>query len=206
VIFLALTAQIPSARADFFTFTDPDGTIHFADEPPLDAQFSIYKVRNEDPFRTAAIKIPKEELRRLISHYGSQFEVAPPLIEAVIKAESEYDPMAVSKKGARGLMQLMPATAEQLGVSNVHDPRENLRGGVRYLRKLLDQFQGDVELAVAAYNAGPGAITKYRGLPPYPETVDYVKKVRKYYDQFQERASSALLQNGLTPNIQPVSF
>ncbi|HLG19019.1 MAG TPA: lytic transglycosylase domain-containing protein [Bdellovibrionota bacterium] len=200
---LALVLLSGPVRADFFTFTDADGTIHFADEPPDHAQFSIYKLRNEDPFRIAAIRIPREELRKLISRYSSQYNVTPSLIEAVVKAESEYDPMAVSKKGARGLMQLMPTTAEQLGVFNPHDPKENLRGGIRYLKQLLEQFQGDVELAVAAYNAGPGAITKYGGVPPFPETVDYVKKVRKYYDRFQELTPVTFPHDVLADQQQP---
>jgi soluble lytic murein transglycosylase-like protein len=104
------------------------------------------------------------------------------LVTAVAGAESAYDPGAVSRTGACGIMQLMPSTARLLGVTNVFDTRENVFGGARYLRTLLDTFGGNIDLAVAAYNAGPGAVQKYGGVPPYPETRAYVRTVRAAYD------------------------
>ena len=101
----------------------------------------------------------------------------PELIDAVIRQESGYDPYAVSHKGAKGLMQLMPATAKRFGVKDVFDPAENVQGGVKYLRQLLDRYDGDRRLALAAYNAGEGAVDRFGGVPPYRETQDYVDRI-----------------------------
>jgi soluble lytic murein transglycosylase len=106
------------------------------------------------------------------------------LIKAVIKAESAFNPRAVSRKGAQGLMQLMPDTARDLLVDDPFDPYDNLRGGVRYLRQMLDTFGGDVTLALAAYNAGPGAVQSSNAVPPYPETRTYVRRVMQYHREY----------------------
>lgn len=108
--------------------------------------------------------------------------VDPRLVTAIARRESAFNPRAVSRVGACGVMQLMPATAKYLGVTNVFDARENIFGGTRYLRTLLDTFDGDLDLALAAYNAGPGAVQKYRGVPPYRETQQYVAAVRSSYE------------------------
>jgi len=106
-------------------------------------------------------------------------------VRAVIKVESDYDPRAVSYAGARGLMQLMPETAERMQVKDINDPRENIFGGVRYLRVLANMFNGDLDLTVAGYNAGEGAVIQYGGIPPYAQTRDYVVKVTKYYRRYR---------------------
>ncbi len=110
----------------------------------------------------------------------------PALVRAVIHVESRANTVGVSPKGARGIMQLMPGTARRLGVVNIHDPVQNINGGSKYLRVLLDMFGNDLKLALAAYNAGPAAVRQYRGIPPYPETQKYVKKVMTAYRGFRE--------------------
>jgi soluble lytic murein transglycosylase-like protein len=115
--------------------------------------------------------------------------VDPELIHAVIRQESGYDLFAVSRKGARGLMQLMPQTALELGVKDIFDPAENVYGGVQHLRRLLDRYDGDRRLALAAYNAGEGAVKRYGGVPPYPETVDYVSRIARSWGSDEPVAS-----------------
>jgi hypothetical protein len=117
----------------------------------------------------------------MIVDAAKKFDVDAALISAVIKAESDFNPREVSNKGARGLMQLMPATAERFGVSNSFDAKANIEGGVHYLRWLLDTFSGNVNLAVAAYNAGEGNIWKYNGVPPFRETINYIKRIARFY-------------------------
>ena len=116
----------------------------------------------------------------MIVEAARQFDVDAALVSAVIKAESDYNPRIVSHKGARGLMQLMPATAKRFGVTNSFDPRENIHGGTRYLRWLLKKFDGNADLAVAAYNAGEGNVWKYDGVPPFRETVNYINRIAKH--------------------------
>lgn len=120
-----------------------------------------------------------------IQKAAARFELPKALIQAVIKAESNYQVRAVSPAGARGLMQLMPATAKDMGVTDPFDIDQNIHGGARYLRNMLDQFNGDLELALSAYNAGPGAVMRYNGsVPPYPETQTYVKRVLNLVQEF----------------------
>jgi soluble lytic murein transglycosylase len=119
----------------------------------------------------------------LIFHTAQEQRVPPALVKAVIAAESHFNPQAVSPKGAQGLMQLMPATARDLGVSDPLEARDNVRGGTRYLRRLMDRY-GDLSRALAAYNAGPTAVDRYGGIPPYPETRQYVDRVLTYYRRY----------------------
>ncbi len=206
-LFAALTLAMPGnsfSGTVYFSYEDEGGTVHFTDERP-DVQYEVRQISFQESFRDAIRKISKDNLRRLISTYADRFSVEAPLVEAVVKAESEYDPMAISSRGARGLMQLMPATARSLGVENIHDPEQNLKGGVRHLKRLLTAFNGDIDRAVAAYNAGEGAVLKFHGVPPYPETVDYVAKVRKYYREFRERASRSASYNAFTQR-EPKDF
>jgi len=122
------------------------------------------------------LKAP-EQIQKVIEGVARKFRLPTELVTAIIKVESNFNPHAVSSEGARGLMQLMPTTAEDLGVRNSFDIRENIIGGCRYLKEMLGRFNGKLELALAAYNAGPGAVEKYGRIPPYKETHDYVKKV-----------------------------
>ncbi|MEO7756738.1 MAG: lytic transglycosylase domain-containing protein, partial [Dokdonella sp.] len=121
-----------------------------------------------------------------IAAAASDFGVDSSLLRAVIHAESAFNPMALSNKGAQGLMQLMPETGRGLGVTDAFDAAQNIRGGARYLSQLLKDFNGDAHLATAAYNAGPGAVQKYRGVPPYDETQLYVQRVEQLRDRYQK--------------------
>lgn len=132
-------------------------------------------------FSSRLLTAPDTDLDPLIAHHSEVQNLDPKLVRAVIQTESGYNRKALSNKGAMGLMQLMPATASLLNVHNPFDADENLRGGTAYLRSLLDRFAGSLELAVAAYNAGPGAVQKHGGIPPYQETRDYVRRVLALY-------------------------
>ncbi len=126
-------------------------------------------------------KYTKEEICDIISEISSKHGVNEKLVRALIKQESGFNPTIVSKAGAVGLMQLMPATAESLGVTNSKDPVQNVDGGVRYLKSLMKKYNGNLILSLAAYNAGPGAVDKYKGVPPYKETQNYVKNILANY-------------------------
>ncbi len=126
----------------------------------------------------------------IIHTAAARYQVDPAIVKAIILAESSYNPKAVSKAGARGLMQLMPATAKELGVQNSFNPEQNIHGGVKYFKQLLVQFDGDVKLALAAYNAGCGRVMEYQGIPPFKDTKYYIKKVLEYHRQYSSQVKS----------------
>lgn len=134
--------------------------------------------------------ISREQIDSLIEKYSEKMAIDSNFVKAVVKQESGYNPKALSKCGAKGLMQLMPGTASALGVSDPYDASQNIEGGIRYLKGLLQRFNGDMELALAAYNAGPNAVKKYGTVPPYPETQNYVKSVMSMYRKNQSEGDS----------------
>src|SRR6202162_356904 len=138
------------------------------------------------------------QVRAMVEETAKNLDVSPLLLDSVIQVESNYNPYAVSPKGAQGLMQLMPATARRFGVTNSFDPQQNVEGGVRYLKFLQETFQDD-RLAVAAYNAGEKAVAKYKNVPPYRETVDYVAKVSQKYSHAQHAAAKSTAPSKAAP-------
>ena len=191
---LALAAMVCSlpapARADIYRYEDPEGTVHFTDAP-TDSRFKVFMrdIKKDKKLRTA-FKLPgyarnPAEFEPIITSCSRQYGVDSALVKAVIHAESGYNPSAVSPKGAQGLMQLMPKTAQGLKVADSFNPSDNIRGGVRYLKFLLDTFKGNESLALAAYNCGLGSVAKYGGIPPYPETQTYVTKVLSYRNNYR---------------------
>ncbi len=143
--------------------------------------------------RTA--RLTAANMSELIDAFAAEYELDPGLIRAVIQVESNFNRKAVSPKGAQGLMQLMPATIWRLSVGDAYDPHENIGAGVRYLRQLMDRFQGDLTLVLAAYNAGENAVLRYKGVPPYKETRDYVTKVLSLYQRGQrERSTNGVIK------------
>ncbi len=134
----------------------------------------------------------EHQYHKFIVQTASKYQIDPALIKAIIMAESGYNPKAVSKKGAKGLMQLMPETAEALGVEDIFNPRQNITGGVQYFKDLVNRFNGDVKLALAAYNAGSRYVRNYNGVPPFKATRYYIKKVLKYYQKYKNQPSEKI--------------
>jgi hypothetical protein len=133
------------------------------------------------PVKADNTSLPPPEINDLVEQTASRLQIDPQLVHAIIKVESEYDPKAISRKGAMGLMQLIPQTAQRFGVENPFNPKENIEGGASYLKHLLDLFGGDLPLSLAAYNAGEGAVQRFGGIPSFTETRDYVRKVTDIY-------------------------
>lgn len=184
-LFIFLISSPGISLADIYKYEDSEGVIHFTDAP-TDRRFKIFMrdIQKDKRLRTnfglSRVSRNPAEFEQIINSCSTEFGVDRSLVKAVIHAESGYNPNAVSSKGAAGLMQLMPATAQDLKVVDSFNPSDNIRGGVRYLRFLLDTFKGDVTLALAAYNAGMGNVAKHGGIPPYEETRNYVSKVLSY--------------------------
>ncbi len=173
---LVLVATGAGAEATIFYYKDSQGVFHFTNNPGLHPEpgryrgYSIFAVFRDHP------EVSRDDIHRLARKYSRMYGMDPRLIMAVIEVESGYEPEAISSAGAEGLMQIMPETQKELGVEKPFDPEENIEAGVRYLRRMLDRFRS-VELALAAYNAGPSHVEKYGGIPPFDETQRYVAKV-----------------------------
>ena len=174
-----------------YVYKEKDGTVWFTNVKPSSQDSSRYKlieVKGRETATKSCHGMTKEKLEKRAADYqkdikaiSSQYKVDPKLIKAVIRNESCFDKSAISSAGAEGLMQLMPATAKSLGVTDSFQPQQNIQGGVEYLSGLVKKYHNNLSLALAAYNAGPGAVAKYDGIPPYPETQKYVKRVMKSY-------------------------
>jgi soluble lytic murein transglycosylase-like protein len=187
--FCALAGPLP-AKADIYRYVDEDDIVHFTDAP-TDKRFKVFMrdLKKDRELRTKlkySSSVNPAEFEQLIRTCSDKYGVNICLVKAVIHAESGYNPNAVSSKGASGLMQLMPGTAKSLKVADRFNPKDNVEGGVKYLRFLLDTFRGDVSMAVAAYNAGLSKVAKYGGIPPYNETRTYVNRVLSYMKSYQE--------------------
>lgn len=185
---VALLGPALPAGAQTFRLKSPDGTVHYTNTPtdPQYRRMGVH-VATGVPTGTSAgwLRLPSSDLApyaREIRAAADRYGVPEELITSVITVESGFNPRAVSPKGARGLMQLMPETASILGVRNSFDPRENIDGGVRHLRGLMERFAYDLPLALAAYNAGEQAVTLYRGIPPFMETRDYVTRILQIFN------------------------
>ena len=191
--FVALTLGLATkASADFYKYIDEEGKLHVTNNP-LDSKYMWYmkeRTRAEENGTGKTLKNASYPTLYddMIQKHAINNGIDPALIKAVIKAESNFNPLAVSKQGAMGLMQLMPETARILGVTNVYDPAENVEAGTRHLRGLLSRFGWNLTLAVAAYNAGGGAVERYGTVPPYKETQTYVERVLRYHRLFKTAA------------------
>jgi len=197
VLFLSFAA--PSS-AGIYKYVDENGVIHFTN-CPREAKFRLYLRESDDEIdrKESAPAVPAQRQAQpavlssldstiydsLIGRLSKEYDVDFHLIKAMIRAESGFNPYAISRKGARGLMQLMPETAQRMNVSNIFDPRDNIEGGIRYLKYLLSLFNNDWKLSLAAYNAGENVVSQLGSIPPYRETIDYVKKVLAFYQSYK---------------------
>jgi len=171
-----------TTSAEIYQYIGPNGSISLTNVPS-DPRYRKIEIGSSRFHATMS----ERELEPVIRRHSSLHQLHPALIRAVIKAESDFDPRAVSRSGAVGLMQLMPQTAVRLDVRDMYDPDDNVGGGTKYLRQLLDRFHGNLPLALAAYNAGENAVDRYQALPPFDETRQYVRKVLRYYRTFLVR-------------------
>ena len=169
---------------DIYKYIDSKGVLHFTNAP-TSSNYRLYI--KERPKIPANSNVPNR-YDRLITAAAKRHGISFSLLKAIIKVESDYNPRAVSKKGAKGLMQIMPATGKALNINNIFDPWENIMGGTEYFKQLFNRFDGKLPLALAAYNAGPEVVDRYKSIPPFRETERYVQKVMKYYYVFKKNS------------------
>ena len=196
LLIFACLLGLQSLHAEMYKFTDKDGIVHYTNVRPTGQKnvktfsFPCYASDTScNQLDWESIPLNRQAFAEEIQAAAQVFTVDDSLIRAIIHAESAYQPEALSPRGAQGLMQLMPATQKELQVENVFDPLSNIEGGTLYLSRLLNQFDQNVELAAAAYNAGPGAVVEYGGIPPYRETREYVRRVKILYRRYRSAES-----------------
>ena len=185
VLLLLCFAMLPgNLRGEIYSYVDKNGVVYFSNAPTS----ARYKYMGPEDSEPVTINYPRTRtdkydyiIREAAREHGIRFE----LLKAIIHVESGFDPYAISRSGAMGLMQLMPENVEAMKVRNPFDPHENVMAGARYFKGLLKRYHSDLPLTLAAYNAGPGAVDQYKTIPPYPETRNFVKKVLKYYAFFK---------------------
>jgi soluble lytic murein transglycosylase-like protein len=187
------SASADEASVKVFKYTNRSGVTSFSDRAPMNRRYQVIEVdlncyacnlQSTVDWHNTPLNL--DDFQGTIISAANQYDVDPALVRAVIHAESAFRPNVKSRAGALGLMQLMPGTAKDMGVSDPLSPEQNIRGGVRYLAWLLEQTKGNTTLATAAYNAGPGAVARHNGIPPYEETQTYVKRVRILHDRYRK--------------------
>lgn len=184
------SARASTGSETVYRFKDRNGVVTFSEVRPANAgydviRFECYACRPDSTVNWHRTPLFVGRYQEEIAETARQYDVDPALVKAVIHAESAFNPQAISSKGAQGLMQLMPATAREVGVSDALDAAQNIRGGVTYLARMLSLHDGDIRLATAAYNAGPGAVRRHGGIPPYAETRAYVKRVGILHERYR---------------------
>ena len=182
VVALVLFSSVPFLYADIYMYVDEDGTTCFTNLVPSIPKYQVIIKERKRFSRSYSTDRYDKHIREASRIHGVSF----PLLKAIMKAESDFNPKAVSKKGAKGLMQIMPSNFKILGIQDPFNPRENVMGGALYFRQMLDRFKGEIHLALAAYNAGPDSVNRSGGIPPIRETEDYVNRVMEYYRIFRE--------------------
>ena len=193
ILLLSIAVSSP-ALADIYCYVDKDGVTHFSNVP-THGRYRVYMKENSNsPAQILSpYKPDTQKYDQLIVESCKLHGVDFALVKAVIRAESCFDPYAISSKGAEGLMQLMPQTSKKLNVANPFDPQENISGGVKYLKYLLGRFNNDLKLSLAAYNAGETIVAQINGVPNYKETKNYVAEVLRYYKEYRKSSSSTKL-------------
>jgi soluble lytic murein transglycosylase-like protein len=180
---IVLLGVVLPVEADIYRYIDENGVMHFTNVPTSSIQ--KYKLFIKEKSQITQ-QYSTKKYDALISEASERYGVSFPLLKAIIKAESDFDPHAVSKKGATGLMQIMPENFKPLGIRDPFDPWENINAGARYFKQMYDRFKGKLALSLAAYNAGPTAVDRYKTIPPYEETEEYVRRVLKYYYNYKK--------------------
>ncbi len=196
LIVVAVFSLANAAIADYFVYKENDGTVWYTDRRLSPEKYRLIAKIGRPTATSACHGITSKILERraknhmpAIKLFAKRYDVDHRMVKAIIRVESCFDKYAVSRVGAKGLMQLMPATADNMGVYNVFDAMDNIRGGTRYFSMMMKRFNQNAKLALAAYNAGPHAVEKYKGIPPYAETQKYVKRVLNYYQRYTRSSS-----------------